>query len=419
VRICFFNRSYYPDLGATGQLLTELAEDLVSDYESKVSVVAGPPLVRGTGFQSRDYVPFRMEVHRGVEIFRAAATTFRPGRFAGRAANYLSYFLSACLVGLRVPRPDVVVSLTDPPIIGLAARLAARRSGARFVFWCQDIFPEVARVLEDFQSGMVNRFLDRVNRLLIRKADRVVALGETMRERLIAEKGAEPEKVTVIHNWADCSAIVPGPKRNPFSVSHGLVGPFVVMHSGNVGLSQGLDTLLGAADRLRHCHDLVVVVVGDGAKRKHLEVRARALGLSNNRFLPYQPKDGLRDSFASADVFVVSLRPGLAGYIVPSKLYGILAAGRPYVAAVEEACEVAAITKKYDCGLLARPEDPQDLAEKILTLYHDPELARRLGANARQAALAFDRPLQVRAYYNLFHEVVRTRFPTPPPAAHS
>jgi colanic acid biosynthesis glycosyl transferase WcaI len=133
-----------------------------------------------------------------------------------------------------------------------------------------------------------------------------------------------------------------------------------------------------------------------------LETRVRSQRLDNVRFFPYQPKDGLRESFASADMFVVSLRRGLAGYIVPSKLYGILAAGRPYVAAVEEACEVAAITKQHHCGLLAEPADSKDLAEKILTLYHDRSLARRFGANARQAALAFDRPRQVRAYYDLF-----------------
>ncbi len=417
MRVCFFNRSYYPDLGGTGQLLTELAEELARDYGCKVSVVAGPSLLGGKEERGRAgaWVPGRKESRNGVEIFRAGGTIFRPHRFAGRAANYVTFFLAACVSGLRVPRPDVVVSLTDPPIIGLAARLTARRFGARFVFLCQDIFPEVACLLEDFQSRTVNWVLDRINRFLIRKADRVVALGETMRERLIAGKGADPRKVAVIHNWADCSTIAPGPKRNSFSLSHGLADAFVVMHSGNVGLSQSLDTLLEAADRLRHCRDLVVAVVGDGTRRELLEARARSQGLHNVRFMPYQPKGVLRESFASADVFVVALKRGLAGYIVPSKLYGILAAGRPYVAAVEEVCEVATITEKFDCGLLARPEDPQDLAEKILTLYHDRDLALRLGANARHAALQFDRPLQVRAYYALFGELLSPLFATSAP----
>jgi putative colanic acid biosynthesis glycosyltransferase WcaI len=385
VRICFFNRSYWPDLGATGQLLTELAEDLVRDYGHEVSVVAGPPLLappppRRVG---RGWRPVRREVHHGVQVYRAAGTTFPPRRFAGRVSNYLSYFVTACLAGLTVPRPEVVVALTDPPIIGLAALLTARRQGAKVVFWCQDVFPEVAWLLDDFQNQTVNRLLDRINRQLIRQADRVVALGGTMRQRLIVGKGADPQKVTVMHNWADCEAIVPGPKRNAFSLTHGLAEAFVVMHSGNLGQSQGLESLIDAAGLLRSYHDLQVVLVGDGTTRPALEARVRAQGLSNVRFLPYQPKAGVTESFATADVFVIALKRGLAGYIVPSKLYGILAAGRPYVAAVEEACEVAAITRQYQCGLLAEPGDPKDLAEQILTLYHDRALAQRLGANAR------------------------------------
>ena len=158
--------------------------------------------------------------------------------------------------------------------------------------------------------------------------------------------------------------------------------------------------------------DVEMVFVGDGVKKPVLEDRVRTLGLDNVRFLPYQAKGFLKDSFASADVFVVSLKEGLAGYIVPSKLYGILAAGRPYVAVVEESCEVAAITKQYDCGLLAEPGDPEDLARKILTLYQNRDLARHLGTNARRAALEFDRHSQIRAYYELFHKVAPVSVPT-------
>jgi len=157
----------------------------------------------------------------------------------------------------------------------------------------------------------------------------VIALGDTMRDRLVADKGADPDRVAVIHNWADCGAIVPGPKQNAFSAANGLADAFVVMHSGNLGLSQSLDTLLDAALRLREHLDVVVALVGDGTRREALQASARARGLDNVRFLPYQPKERLSLSFASADVFVVALERGLAGYIVPSKLYGVLAAGRP------------------------------------------------------------------------------------------
>ena len=412
--ICFFNRSYWPDLGATGQLLTELAEDLRAKHGCAVSVVAGRPVHSATS-AARRWVPVEREHHNGVDVLRVGSTTLSPRRFAGRVANYLTYFAGACLAGLSV-RAQVVVALTDPPIVGLAAWLTAWRSGAGFVFLCQDVFPEVAALIEGFRSPTVNWALAAVNRFLLRHADRVVALGETMRARLVA-KGADPAKIVVIHNWADCDAIRPGPKRNPFSEAAGLADAFVVMHSGNVGLSQNLDVLLDAAARLRAHRDIVVAIVGDGVKRAALEDRARAEGLDNVRFLPYQPRAKLGESFAAADVFVVSLREGLAGYIVPSKIYGILAAGRPYVAAVEESSEVAAITRAHGCGLLARPGAASDLAERIVELYADPARVRSLGERARTAALGFDRGVQVAAYHALFTEMLAARADSRSPVA--
>ena len=405
MNICFFNRSYWPDQAATGQLLTELAEDLVNRHGCRVSVVAGRPLhAAGSARPLRGV--FEREERNGVTILRANGTRFSPSRFAGRAANYVSYFASAAIAGLKVRAPDVVVSLTDPPIIGLAALSAARRTNARFVFLCEDIFPEVAELLEDFHNPTVNRTLDRINRRLLDAADATIALGDRMRRRLVDEKGARASCVHVIHNWADCDTIAPGPKDNPFSRAHGLTDRFVLMHSGNVGFSQNLDVLIAAADRLRSHDDIVVTIVGEGARKDALQRDVARRGLGNVRFLPYAPKEQLHDSFASADAFLVSLKPGIEGYIVPSKLYGILAAGRPYVAAVDDTCEAASIAREHGCGVCAKANDPDDLAAAVLRLYRNPAEAAAMAANARRAALRFDRRLAVQAYYDLFARLV-------------
>jgi colanic acid biosynthesis glycosyl transferase WcaI len=398
MRVCFFNRSYWPDFGATGQLLTELAEDLVAHHGCEVTVVTGYPLNGCAGLPHR-------EMRNGVEIVRAAGTTLSPRRFTGRATNYLTYFGSACAAGLRVSPPDVVVALTDPPIVGLAALIAARRHGARFVFLCQDIFPEVAVLLEDFHNRGVNKALELVNRFLVRQADAIIALGDTMKRRLVEGKGADPRKISVIHNWADCAALAPGPKDNAFARAHGLHDRFVVMHAGNIGLSQNLDVFLEAADRLRAHDGIRFVFVGDGSRRAALETSARERGLVNVVFLPYQPRNEMAVSYAAADLFLVSLKPGLAGYIVPSKLYSILAAGRPYVAAVEDACEVAEITGRHECGFNVRPGDADALAARVLDVYRNQPLAAELGRRAREAALAFDRPRQTAAYAALLRQV--------------
>ncbi len=400
MKICCFNRSYWPDVAATGQLLTELAEDLAAGYGCEVTVVAGQALTVAGGRMPWWRLVGR-EQHNGVRILRANGTRLPPRRFTWRALNYLSYFLSAAAASFGVGRPDVVVSLTDPPIIGLLALWTARRTGAKFVFVCEDIFPEVAVLLEDFHNEAVNGVLDRINRFLLARADAIVALGERMRRRLVEEKGADARIITIVHNWADCEAIAPAGKDNAFARAHGLADAFVVMHSGNIGMSQNLDVILDAAERLRAWRDLVFVIVGDGARRQALEAAAAARRLDNVRFLPYQPKARLDDSFATADVFIVSLTPGIEGYIVPSKVYGILAAGRPFIAAVDPSCEAADIAREHRCGVLAAPGDAADLASQVLALYDDRRETAAMGKRAREAAWLFDRRRAVKAYYDL------------------
>ena len=405
MNVCFFNRSYWPDQAATGQLLTELAEDLVGRYGTGVTVVAGRSLNA-----SREEVRPRLglvgrETHRGVAIRRAYGTRLRPTRFAARASNYVSYFAAAAVASVGVGRPDVVVSLTDPPIIGLVALWTARRTGARFVLLSEDIFPEVATLIEDFQSRAVNGALDRINRYLLRHADGVIALGDRMRRRLVEEKGADPARVHVIHNWADCDAIVPGPKDNAFAREHGLADRFVLMHSGNVGLSQNLGVLIEAADRLRSKERLTIAIVGDGSTREALERMAAARGLASVRFFPYQPKARLHESFASADAFLVSLKGGIEGFIVPSKVYGILAAGRPYIAAADPSSEPAQIVREGGCGLVAAPGDPAALADAIATLYDNPAMTRDMGARARLVARQYDRRIAVQAYHDVLERI--------------
>src|SRR5919201_1866749 len=267
MHVCFFNRSYWPDLGATGQLLTELAEDLVRVHGWDVTVVCGYPIRSDASLPSSEW-------RHGVYIVRAAGSTLDPKQFVCRAANYVSYFTSAVVKGLAIRKPDVVVALTDPPIIGLAALATASKARAPFVFLCEDIFPEVAALLEDFHSEAVNSALTRVNRFLVGKAHRIIALGDTMKRRLVEGKGADPEKVTVIHNWADCNAVTPGLRDNSFARQHGLIDRFVVLHAGNIGLSQQRDIVLHAAEQLRDRPDIVFVFVGDGLKKKDLEETA-------------------------------------------------------------------------------------------------------------------------------------------------
>jgi colanic acid biosynthesis glycosyl transferase WcaI len=371
MHITFFNRSYYPDQTATGQLLTDLCEDLVRVHGHEVTVVAGPPLQPSSPMQPSGRRLVEEQRHNGVRILRASGSRVDKRRFVGRATNYVTYFSSACVAGLRLGRTDVVVALTDPPIIGLAGWMSSLRYRAPLVMAFNDLFPEVAALLPDFHSSTINAALQKVNQFLVRRAAMNVALGETMRRRLIEDKGAPSERTIVIPSWADTTAIEPGERENDFRREHGLSGRFVVMHSGNIGLSQSLETIVESAALLRDDPRIHLVFQGEGVSRPALEARVRDLNLTNVSFLPFAPKARLSESFAAADMFIISLQRGLAGYIVPSKLYGILAAGRPYVAAVEDSCEVAELTRTNGCGLVVEPGQAGQMADAVRQFHHD------------------------------------------------
>ena len=389
LRVYFFNRSYWPDTGATGQLLTELAEDLVAKHACDVTVVTGHSTASGLPPRPR------AEVRHGVRILRARGSRFSPRRFAGRAANYLTYFASAAWTAWRQPRADVVVAMTDPPIIGLVGRYACH--GAPFVFLCQDVFPEVAALLEDFRSPTTDRVLGWVTRHIATNADRVIALGDTMASRLEA-KGASRTRVSVVHNWADVRAITPGDKDNDFSRGHDLHAGVVVLHAGNLGMGQGLETLVAAARATMHRPDITWLFIGDGTRRQWLEEEVRAARLTNVRLLPFQPREMMRWTYATADLCLVSLKAGLAGYIVPSKVYPALAAGRPVVAVVDEESEVAHLVRSHACGEVVSPGDPASLARTVMALADDPNRRARFGHAARELSGRFDRQGQVAAY---------------------
>ncbi|MFX0202453.1 MAG: glycosyltransferase family 4 protein [Candidatus Hodarchaeota archaeon] len=408
MHLVFFNRSFYPDMAATGQLLTELCEGLATQYGFQVSVVAGLPYhPQNTEFKAR--FPLAREQHNGIRILRSHSTTLPKEKAVCRFTNYISYFLSSLMAGFYLRKPDIIVSLTDPPIIGLVGLLWARIYGAKFVFWCQDIFPEVALLLEDFRNDSLNRVLDKINRFLLGKADKVIAIGETMHRRLVEIKKAPEKKIQVIHNWADCGQILPINGPNRFRSEHGLNDKFVVMHSGNIGVSQDMEKIIESAKILRQKEDIVFLIIGEGNKKTELERKVKEWGLDNVIFLPYQPKEILKYSFSAADLFIISLKKGLAGYIVPSKLYGILASGRPFIAAVETECEVAKISKLYNCGVVCPPEDPYALASTIVQLYENPSNLKIMGKRAREAARNYDRKVALKSFYNLFSELPSSR----------
>lgn len=411
MRLVFFNRSFYPDVTATGQLLTELCQGLVKEYGWQVTVITGRPMIGqyAEGAKSSRRAFIRREIFEGIEIVRVNNSAFDPRSFMGRISNYLTYFIFSFFASFTLQKPDVVVTLTDPPIVVMVGLWVSLRYKIPFVVSMRDLFPEAARGLEGAQNKFINFLLDRQNRFCLKKATHVVALGNSMRDRLIRDKGLKDNKVSIIPDWADTEAITPVAKENGFSIRHGLARYFVVMYAGNIGASSGLEFVIDTAVAVRAHKDILFVFVGEGILKQRLITLARGYQLENIKFFPFQPKEMLSDVFSSADCFLLPLKKGLGGYSIPSKVYAILASGRPYVACVENDSDIAQITREFDCGIVSPPQDSLALAEKVLFLYGESEQRIRLGLHAREASRVFDRRVGIKKYHDLFKDLLHTK----------
>jgi colanic acid biosynthesis glycosyl transferase WcaI len=392
-RLLVLNQYYWPGVEATANLLTELCEALAEEYD--VTMITG---------SARESLPHR-EVRNGVSIIRVRSTSYDRTQLSRRAANYLTYLLGAIQEGLAAGRPDVVISMTDPPFIGAAAELVARRYRVPLVVISQDVFPEIAVRLGRLTNPLVIGALGVIIGSYLRFADRVVVIGETMKKRII-EKGVSPDRVTVISNWGDAERVSPGPRENPWAVEHDLVDKFVVMHFGNVGHAQDLDTLIRATTFLRDLDDLVVPIIGVGARLQELTELAAAIEADKVRFLPWQQYEQRALPISAAHLHVVGLARGLAGYIVPSRMWGVLAAGRPVIAAAEDESETAAVVRETGCGIVVPPGDPLALAEAIRACYEGVYDLEEMGRRARAyAETETDRSIAVARYRTVLEDV--------------
>jgi colanic acid biosynthesis glycosyl transferase WcaI len=394
-RLLVLNQYYWPGIEATAQLLTDLCEALADDVD--ITVITGV-------LHGHEDEPRRL-VHNGVRIVRVPSTSFERSRLFARAANYLTYLSNALLRGLRGPKPDIVLCMTDPPIVADIALVVARRYRAPLVVISQDVFPEIAVQLKRLENPVVMRLLRSLVGLYLRRADRIVAIGDTMRLRL-EEKGAPSERVSVIPNWVDTERLAPRDRANEWARNIGLDKKFVVMHSGNVGHAQDLDSLVRAGMFLRDLDDLMIMIIGTGARHAELVALAQLLEVDQVTFLYYQSRGVLPQSLSAADIHVVGLAPGLSGYVVPSRLYGILAVARPVIVAADADSETAQIVESAGCGIVVPPGRPELLARAIRDAHDGEYDLLELGRRGREwVEREADRSVAVRRYRDLLSEL--------------
>lgn len=380
MNIVFVSRFYWPDRVGTGKMLTGLAEDLARGGV-EVTVVASAAMIHEPGRRLE-----RREEYEGVTIHRVAAGRFDRRRVWGWFLNAILFYPVALWRILRLPRHDVTVFLTDPPLLFVMGPWVRWIKKTRFVCWSQDLYPDVAVELGVLsRKSLLTSFWRWLAGWALRRADLVIAIGEAMKERLVA-KGVAVERIAVVHNWADGEKLKPvAPETNPFLEPHGLQDKFVVMYSGNFGLSHEFATVLAGTKLLKDHQDVVFVFIGEG--KQFEKVKAEAAGL-RVLFLPFQPEEELSNSLSAASVQLVSLKAGLEGILVPSKFYGAMAVARPIIFVGPERSEVARVIGEAQCGFRVEPGDAKGFAATVLRLKATNGERQAMGNRAHEAFLA-------------------------------
>lgn len=407
---------YRPDVAPTGEVMTAIVEALAG-LGHRAHIVTSLPWYRHhrvePGWAGR---PMRRDRAAAVgEVTRVHPFPTDKANVPARALAFGGFTALATAAALASrPRPDVVLAMSPPLTLGPAGWAVARRFRAPFVFNVQDVFPDVAVELGVLTNPRAIAAAARLERFTYRRADAVTVLSDDLADNVAAKlgqggAGADAGRVRVIPNFVDTAFIKVGPRENAYRRDHGLEGRTVVMYAGNVGLSQSLDLVVHAARVLAGRRPEVVFVVNGGGSGLPALEHAGA-GLPNLRFVGMQPKERLPEVLAAADVHLVPLKAGLARSSVPSKLYSILAAGRPVLASVDEGTEVARTVERAGAGVAVPPDDPGAFLGALEALLDDPAGRERAGAAGRRFVESWASPAAVgAAYAALFEELLATR----------
>ena len=378
VKLVFVNRYFFPDTSATSQILSDAAFYL-AERGHTVHV-----LTSRLAYDDDKVYPGREMVH-GVTVHRILTTRFGRASLPGRAIDYLTFYISVFIkLLLLLRRDDIVVAKTDPPMVSIPVAWAAAFRKATHINWLQDLFPEVALALGMKPPGWITAVLSALRDQSLISARRNIVIGESMRLRLL-KLGLFSDRIAIVPNWSDGQQIQPWQDdTHPLRDEWGLEGKFIVGYSGNLGRAHEIETLAAAMEATRDDEGLCFLMIGGGALMTELRTRAQQAGWQHCVFKPYQPRDLLPLTLTLPDVHLTILLPEMEGLIVPSKLFGVLAAGKPSLFVGNPAGEVSQLLQEADAGLVIKTGDSANLCEAINSMREDPSHCLEMGRNARQ-----------------------------------
>ena len=384
MRVLLLNLYYPPDTSATAKMAQTVVAALAEKHD--VTVLCGRPSYDPT--ERRPWRLFPSEHSGRVQIVRVGSSDYPRTQMNKRVFNYLSYVFLALPRALFLPC-DAVLAMTDPPFEGIVGAIVALLKGKPYIYNIRDLYPDMAVGGSIVKPGLLARVWETLHRWALRRATRVAVLGEDMRHRILS-KGVNPSTVVVVRDGAEIAPSDASAPALDSEVVRAIRGnfQFVLLHAGNLGFYGAWDTLLTGAASLA-IDGVGLVFVGDGAQRLRLE--AAAANIPNVRFLPFFPADKVSSVLAAADAHIITVKRGLEGVVVPSKMYGILAAGKPIVAVAPQECDVASLGETKGFAVSADPDDPAAFAQLVRQLSQNPAKLKEMARSALAAAPEYER----------------------------
>ncbi len=379
---------FHPEYASTGQLMTELCEYLAKDFD--ITVIANiPSYNEGSGSEAYKEKKFYYETYKGINIIRVPVPKVDKKSKASRIKYILVYALNAFRAIFKAEKPDIIYTISQPPILGgFLGLLGKVFRGSKLVYNIQDFNPEQAEAISYNKSKAVNNISRWVDNRTCKTADAVIVVGRDMLDRLHNRcKSIDKNNTYVINNWINEKEVHPLEKEheevNKFIADNGLKDKFVVMYSGNIGLYYDLENIIKVIGEFKEYNDMRFVFIGEGAQKENIATYCRDNAVNNVIFLPYQPKERIIYSLNSANVHFVTNQKGIKGVSVPSKIYGVMAVGKPVLGVLENGSEAQLLIENSGCGLSVEPKDYDGIRSLIRWFYDSREKAERMGAKGR------------------------------------
>lgn len=407
MHIAFFCQYYPPETNAPASRTHEHARQWVASGHQVTVLCALPNHPDGVipvGYRGRWLIH---ETIDGVNVLRTWLYATPNKDKLLRSFSFISFMVSSFCTGMtKLKKPDIIIGTSPQLLCAFAAYLVAAIQRVPFVLEIRDLWPQQIVDLGVIKSPLIIRPLVAIEMLLYRRAHTIIVVAGAMREKLIS-RGVPAEKIKVIPNGVDPDFFRPTPKAQHIRKQAGWENRFVALYIGTLGLSQGLDTLLETATLLEKDHpEVLIVLAGSGAERVRLQEKKAALGLGNVEFLPAQPKDRMPTLYCAADCCLVPLKDrDVFRHTIPSKMFEIMSCARPIILGVSGQAQT--ILERANAGIAIPPENPQALADTILHLKNNPELAQVYGQQGRDyVSVWYNRALNAKEYLEILGQTL-------------